>query len=130
MSNHATPKNAAAALSPKVKAAGWTAAGLLILQAVLGAVTPEMLDFAGEYSGLLFAAVTAAGAVVAAYLKGDGLRAAGADAVHAQNPPAEAERSSLEEPEDMPDPEQVPDGTGSRTANADALLTLVGKRQA
>jgi hypothetical protein len=61
-------------VSPKITAGALAALALIVLQAILTAITPEMFDFAGEFSHLVFTAVTALGFGVAAWLKGDPAR--------------------------------------------------------
>lgn len=55
--------------APKVLAAGATMGLLIVAVAVLGAITPEMLSFAGQWSALIYAAVVAAGGFLAGYIK-------------------------------------------------------------
>lgn len=61
-------------ISPKITAGAAAALALIVLQAVLTTVTPEMFDWAGEYTNLVYTAVTALGFGVAAWLKGDPAR--------------------------------------------------------
>lgn len=68
-----TPANPSA-VSPKVAAAALAGLGLVALQAILAAITPETFDFAGVWSPILFSLVTALGAVAAGYLKNDPAR--------------------------------------------------------
>lgn len=95
MSKHVAPSSA---LSPKVKAGALVAGGLIVLQFVLAAVTPDMFAWAGDYSALFYAAVTGLGAVVAAYLKRDTLRDVGSAAVVA----GEIPDTSFPSPDDVP----------------------------
>lgn len=55
--------------APKVLASGVTMGALVVVVAVLGAVTPDMLTFAGPWSTLIYAAVVAAGGFLAGYIK-------------------------------------------------------------
>lgn len=61
-------------LSPKITAGAAAALALIVLQAVLATVTPDMFDWAGEYTNLVYTAITALGFGVAAWLKGDPAR--------------------------------------------------------
>ncbi len=61
-------------VSPKVVASAIGAVSGAALSAALGALTPELFDFLGPWSGVAFAAITGGGAVAAGYLKGDPLR--------------------------------------------------------
>ncbi|WIC89097.1 holin [Arthrobacter phage Ottawa] len=63
-----------ASVSPKVKAAGWTGLALTLLGALITGITPDMLDFLGEWKSLAFSIITAAGMLVAAYRKTDPAR--------------------------------------------------------
>lgn len=58
-----------AAPAPKVTAAGVTMGVLVVIVAILGAITPELLTFAGEWSVPLFAGITALGGFLAGYIK-------------------------------------------------------------
>lgn len=60
--------------SPKITAGAAAALALIVIQAVLTEVTPEMFDWAGEYTHLVYTAITALGFGVAAWLKGDPAR--------------------------------------------------------
>lgn len=112
MSKHFAPD---AALSPKFTAGAAVFGGLVVVQAVLAAVTPDMFAWAGQYSALFYAAVTGAATVVAVYLKGDPLRAVGGAAVQAGETPA-----------GLPHPDAVPsDDEAADTASAEALLARV-----
>jgi hypothetical protein len=82
MSKH-TATTAEAELSPKVKAGAWVGVALLVAQAIMAAVTPDMFAWAGDYSALFYAAVTGAGVALAAYMKRDPLREVGGSAVAA-----------------------------------------------
>lgn len=57
--------------SPKVTSAGISSGAVVVLVAVLMAVTPEMLDFAGQWTPVIYAAVPALAAVLGAYVKRD-----------------------------------------------------------
>lgn len=70
---HPTPV-APGTVSPKVAAAAFAGLALVALQAILTAITPEMFDFAGQWSPLIYSLVTALGAVAAGYLKSDPAR--------------------------------------------------------
>ena len=63
-----------ATVSPKVKAAGWTGLALTLLGALITGITPDMLDFLGEWKSLAFSVLTAVGMLVAAYKKNDPAR--------------------------------------------------------
>lgn len=52
----------------KVVAGAVTSVALIVVVAVLGAVTPEMLTFAGQWSALIYAAVVALGGSLASYI--------------------------------------------------------------
>lgn len=58
-------------VSPKVYASGATGVFLFVLLAVLSGVTNDMLDFAGQFTPLVYIGVTSLAAVIAGYLKGD-----------------------------------------------------------
>ena len=62
------------AVSPKITAGAAAALALIVLQAVLTAITPDMFDWAGEYTNLVYTAITALGFGLAAWLKGDPAR--------------------------------------------------------
>lgn len=55
--------------SAKVAAGAITSVALLVVVAVLSAVTPDMLTFAGSFSPLIYAAIVALGGSLAAYIK-------------------------------------------------------------
>jgi hypothetical protein len=57
--------------SPKVTAAGISSGAVVVLVAMLMAITPEMLDFAGRWTPVIYAAVPALAAVLGAYTKRD-----------------------------------------------------------
>lgn len=61
-------------VSPKITAGAAAALALIVLQAVLTAITPDMFDWAGEYTNLVYTAITALGFGLAAWLKGDPAR--------------------------------------------------------
>lgn len=54
---------------PKVAAALITTGVLTVIVAVLAAVTPQMLTFAGQWSTVIYAAVVAVGGFLAGYVK-------------------------------------------------------------
>lgn len=58
-----------AAPAPKVLASGITAGGLVVLVAVLTAITPDLLAFAGPWAPVLFAGVVALAGFLAGYIK-------------------------------------------------------------
>lgn len=55
--------------SPKVAAAAIAMGILVVVVAILGGITPELLTFAGEWSGPLFAGITALTGFLAGYIK-------------------------------------------------------------
>lgn len=57
--------------SPKVKAAGISSGAVVIVVAMLAAITPDMFDFAGRWTPVIYAGVTALVAVLSAYAKRD-----------------------------------------------------------
>lgn len=57
--------------SPKVKYAGLASAAVIVIIAILSALTPEMLDFAGRFTPVVYAGVTSIVAVLTAYAKRD-----------------------------------------------------------
>ena len=57
--------------SPKVKAAGVSSGAVVVLVAMLAAITPDMFDFAGRWTPIIYAGVTALVAVLSAYIKRD-----------------------------------------------------------
>lgn len=57
--------------SPKVGAAGISSGAIVVIVAMLAAITPDMLDFAGRFTPVIFAGVTALAAVLGAYAKRD-----------------------------------------------------------
>lgn len=61
-------------ISPKVVYAAGTAVVGTALGAAVTALTPDLFAFLGPWEPVAFAAVTAGGAVLAGYLKGDPLR--------------------------------------------------------
>lgn len=58
-------------ISPKVYASGATGIFLFVVLAILTGVTEDMLDFAGQFTPLVYIAVTSLAAVIAGYFKGD-----------------------------------------------------------
>lgn len=60
------PTNAPA---PKVLAAGVTMGALVVVVAMLTAITPDLLGFAGDWAPVLFAGIVAAGGFLAGYIK-------------------------------------------------------------
>lgn len=70
----ATQRTNPATVSPKVKAAGWTGLALTLLGVLLTGITPEMLDFLGQWKGPVFSIITAASMVYAAWRKSDPAR--------------------------------------------------------
>jgi membrane protein YdbS with pleckstrin-like domain len=71
-----TPQHSAAetTISPKVTAQALTSAALVVILAVITAVTPDMVAGLGAWAPLVYAAVVALGGVIAGYLKRDPLR--------------------------------------------------------
>lgn len=57
--------------SPKVKAAGISSGAVVIVVAMLAAITPDMFDFAGRWTPVIYAGVTALVTVLSAYIKRD-----------------------------------------------------------
>lgn len=57
--------------SPKVASAGISSGVVVVVVAMLMAITPEMLDFAGQWTPVIYAAVPALAAVLGAYIKHD-----------------------------------------------------------
>ena len=57
--------------SPKVKAAGISSGAVVVLVAMLAAITPDMFDFAGRWTPIIYAGVTALVTVLSAYIKRD-----------------------------------------------------------
>ena len=55
--------------APKVQWAAYGGAAAAVLVAMLAAVTPDMLSFAGQFTPVIFAGVGALAAVIAAYAK-------------------------------------------------------------
>lgn len=53
----------------KVLTGGITAGALVVVVAVLTAVNPELLSFAGEWSGVLYAGVVALAGFLGGYIK-------------------------------------------------------------
>lgn len=77
-------------VSPKVKAgANWAILATLALT-VLSSVTPEMLDFLGNWAPLAYGGVVGATYALGAYMKRDDLRDYGALAMNADNAAAMA----------------------------------------
>lgn len=61
--------NPTAAPTPKVVAATAAMGILVVVVAILGGITPELLTFAGPWSGPLFAGITALTGFLAGYIK-------------------------------------------------------------
>lgn len=57
--------------SPKVGAAGISSGAIVVVVAMLSAVTPDMLDWAGRWTPVIYAGVPALAAVLGAYIKRD-----------------------------------------------------------
>ena len=57
--------------SPKVTSAGISSGVIVVLVAMLAAITPDMLDWAGRFTPVIYAAVPALAAVLGAYIKRD-----------------------------------------------------------
>lgn len=57
--------------SPKVTSAGISSGIVVVVVAMLSAVTPDMLDWAGRWTPVIYAAVPALAAVLGAYIKRD-----------------------------------------------------------
>ena len=57
--------------SPKVGAAGISSGIVVVVVAMLAAVTPDMLDWAGRWTPVIYAAVPALAATLSAYVKRD-----------------------------------------------------------
>lgn len=57
--------------SPKVTSAGISSGIIVVIVAMLSAITPEMLDWAGRWTPVIYAAVPALAAVLGAYIKRD-----------------------------------------------------------
>ncbi|WP_025780253.1 hypothetical protein [Brevibacterium sp. VCM10] len=57
--------------SPKVGAAGISSGVVVIVVAMLSAITPDMLDWAGRWAPVIYAGVPALAAVLGAYIKRD-----------------------------------------------------------
>lgn len=57
--------------SPKVGAAGISSGVVVVVVAMLAAITPDMLDWAGQWTPVIYAAVPALAAVLGAYIKRD-----------------------------------------------------------
>lgn len=55
--------------APKVIAGGVTAAAVVVIGAMLTAITPDLLSFAGPWAPVLFAGVAALAGFVASYAK-------------------------------------------------------------
>lgn len=58
-------------ISPKVGAAGISSGAVVVIVAMLAAVTPDMLDWAGRWTPVIYAGVPALAAVLGAYGKRD-----------------------------------------------------------
>lgn len=61
-------------ISPKLIAGALTGLALAIVVAVLGAVTPDMLESLGAWAPLAFVAITTAATQLSVYLRRDPLR--------------------------------------------------------
>jgi hypothetical protein len=61
-------------VSPKVAAGAITSAALVVLLAIITAVTPDMVDGLGQWGTLVYAGIVALGGVIASYIKRDPLR--------------------------------------------------------
>lgn len=57
--------------SPKVTSAGISSGAVVVIVAMLAAITPDMLDWAGRWTPVIYAAVPALAAVLGAYIKRD-----------------------------------------------------------
>lgn len=57
--------------SPKVTSAGISSGAVVVIVAMLAAITPDMLDWAGRWTPVIYAAVPALAAVLGAYVKRD-----------------------------------------------------------
>jgi len=57
--------------SPKVASAGISSGVVVVIVAMLAAITPDMLDWAGQWTPVIYAAVPALAAVLGAYIKHD-----------------------------------------------------------
>lgn len=57
--------------SPKVTSAGISSGVVVVIVAMLAAITPDMLDWAGQWTPVIYAAVPALAAVLGAYIKHD-----------------------------------------------------------
>lgn len=57
--------------SPKVTSAGISSGAVVVVVAMLAAITPDMLDWAGRWTPVIYAAVPALAAVLGAYVKRD-----------------------------------------------------------
>lgn len=71
MSHEDQPKPASEEVSPKVVASGVTSVVLIVVVAGLGAVTPELFDFLGDWKAVAYAAVVGLGGALAGYIKND-----------------------------------------------------------
>jgi hypothetical protein len=56
---------------PKIATAGITAGALVVIVAGLGAITPDLLTFAGAWSSVIYAGVVGLISVLAGYLKSE-----------------------------------------------------------
>lgn len=65
-----TDANGNATLAPanKVKMAALVGAGAVIVTAMLAAITPDMLSFAGQFTPVIYAGVVALATVTGAYV--------------------------------------------------------------
>lgn len=57
--------------SPKVGAAGISSGAVVVTVAMLSAITPDMLDWAGRWTPVIYAGVPALAATLSAYIKRD-----------------------------------------------------------
>lgn len=67
-------KTAESTISPKVIASAVTSIALIAIIAAIGAMTPDLFAFLGQWAGVAYAAVVAVGGGLAGYLKSDPLR--------------------------------------------------------
>lgn len=73
MSNNET-QDPAKVISPKVIASLIVSAGLIVVGAMLLAITPEMFAGLGQWAPVVFAGVVTLGNLIAGYVKNDPLR--------------------------------------------------------
>lgn len=119
MSKHTTD-TAAAEISPKIKAGGWTGAALTILATALAAgiaaIPKEAWDGLGVWGVPVGVFVGALGFGIAAWAKGDPLRNLGAAV-------ADMGQAYVPAPEVEPEPAELPADVESEPAVTDDLLT-------